>query len=167
MQTKYTTEELKRFWGKVDKISNPNNCWIWTAYKWRGYGKFGWHGKIYLAHRISYELAFGEFDPTLDILHKCDNPACVNPDHLFSGTHLDNMRDMINKGRDYKFQHFTGEKSAHHKLTDKQVVEIRLRYKNEKITQKQLGEIYKVDQTQISHIVLNKQRILDASQTTH
>lgn len=89
--------DIDRFWSKVDKTSDPNGCWVWTAYKDpNGYGRF-YHGK--LCHRISYEINVGPIDKGLCICHHCDNPGCVNPDHLFVGTHQDNMDDKKRKGR--------------------------------------------------------------------
>ena len=86
------------FWKYVDKTSNPNGCWKWTGYTDpKGYGRFQIQ-KLYFAHRFSMLLA-GHNIEGWHILHSCDNPPCVNPDHLSLGTHADNMRDMKNKGR--------------------------------------------------------------------
>lgn len=94
-----TTED--RFWSHVIKI---DGCWIWTASKrYKGYGAFCWRRDGVLiqgrAHRYSYELHYGTFPDELFVLHKCDNPPCVNPKHLFLGTVLDNNLDMCRKGR--------------------------------------------------------------------
>ena len=104
-----TVEE--RFWEKVDK-KNKNGCWMWIGHT-RGngklqYGKFDIHGKQISAHRMSWILTNGDI-PDIHgtdkrgtcILHKCDNTLCVNPSHLFVGTHADNMRDKVIKGRDW------------------------------------------------------------------
>ena len=85
-------------------ITEPNTgCWIWiAALSNKGYGKIGrgmrqdGHEP---AHRISWELNYGPIPEGLHVLHKCDNPPCVNPNHLFLGTHGDNMRDSVTKGR--------------------------------------------------------------------
>jgi hypothetical protein len=75
-------------------------CWLWVGQCWsNGYGYVRYNGKAESAHRYIYRLYKGEFDPSLDMLHHCDVPSCVNPDHLFLGTHTDNMRDMHKKGR--------------------------------------------------------------------
>jgi transposase len=98
---------IARFWSLVDK-SGPTQphcpelgqCWLWTAAKSSaGYGSFGvpGEGQKY-AHRLSLALA-QETKPALQVLHRCDNPACVRPSHLFQGTAADNMQDMLRKGR--------------------------------------------------------------------
>lgn len=96
------TEEVKaRFFTYVRK---GDGCWEWTAVRLnkkasRAYGRFTIHRRQYLAHRVSWTISNGPIPPLLGVLHRCDNPQCVNPDHLFLGTHVDNMRDMWNKGK--------------------------------------------------------------------
>lgn len=78
-------------------------CWNFNgAINATGYGVFRYGGKVQLAHRASYIISCGEIPDGLHVLHRCDNPLCVNPSHLFLGTHLDNMKDMSNKGRRYR-----------------------------------------------------------------
>lgn len=91
---------MERFWSKVNKT---DGCWIWTAYRDdKGYGCFGFRGKVWKAHRVAYELATGPIPTGAHILHSCDNPSCVNPEHLRAGTHADNMRDKVARGRDFQ-----------------------------------------------------------------
>lgn len=89
---------VERFWSRVD-VRGPDECWLWTSGTWKGYGKVYRDGKRIPAHKFSYELENGEVPDGLHVLHHCDNPSCVNPSHLFAGTHKDNMHDMIAKGR--------------------------------------------------------------------
>lgn len=91
---------MERFWSKVDK---SGECWYWTASRDpKGYGTFGFEGKVHKAHRIAYTLAFGEIPAGAHILHSCDNPPCVNPGHLRPGTHTENMQDKVMHGRHFQ-----------------------------------------------------------------
>jgi len=107
------------FWDNVHKTPD---CWLWTAGKTNGgYGKLTTYERVTkLAHRISWEIHFGEVPEGLCVLHHCDNPSCVRPDHLFLGTLNDNKQDCVVKER-----HSRGEKVNTSKLTEEQVKEIR------------------------------------------
>jgi len=104
----------ERFEQKCEPVTETG-CWIWTGcYSGKGrtgYGLFHTKtvktgAKMKKAHRVSYELYKEEIPEGMLVCHKCDNPACVNPDHLFLGSHIDNMKDMISKGR----AHFQNKK---------------------------------------------------------
>jgi hypothetical protein len=83
------------------KINKTPECWLWTAAKNpSGYGRFSFKGKLKYPHRLMFESATGKkIPPKMEIAHKCDNPSCVNPNHLFLATRLENTRDCIQKGR--------------------------------------------------------------------
>jgi len=92
-----------RFWTKVNRTNNTNDCWEWLTGKSKdGYGRFWFKGKNIRAHRYSWLIHFGSPPNNESVLHNCDNPICVNPNHLFVGTHDDNMKDKTKKGRQTK-----------------------------------------------------------------
>lgn len=87
------------FWCRVHK-AGADECWEWVGYKiHNGYGFLYWNGDKILAHRLAWTLTNGQVPETLYVCHHCDNRLCCNPEHLFLGTHTDNMRDMVAKGR--------------------------------------------------------------------
>lgn len=152
-----------RFWLNVNKngtipahCPELGNCWEWIgSFGGNGYGKLG-RGKNNLAHRISYELATGINPNELFVLHKCDNPKCVRPDHLFLGTQKDNMQDKVKKKRDVDR---SGEGSFNRKLDWNQVREIRQRYAQGNISMALLGIEYNISQGQIGRIIRNERWI--------
>jgi hypothetical protein len=89
-------KDRARFWGYVVK---GDGCWEWRNRLSRRYGRFAIGRRSAAAHRLSYVWAYGAFDEILLVCHRCDNPRCVRPDHLFLGTNADNMHDMKAKGR--------------------------------------------------------------------
>lgn len=133
--SRYASAE-ERFLAKVNKTST---CWLWTAAKAgprrMQYGVIFYQGKQERAHRVSYKMYVGPIPEGLFVLHTCDVPACVNPDHLWVGTQKQNMHDMIAKGRNLEGEtqpmHLRpacaarGEESGTSKLTDEEVVAIR------------------------------------------
>lgn len=122
-----------RFWEKVDQ-SSPDGCWLWTgARSPQGYGRFQSGGRVNgrssVASRFSWQLAFGPIPAGMFVLHRCDNPPCVRPDHLFLGTNSDNMADMVNKGRYVSRERLPrGEAHPCARLTEADVIEIRQRF---------------------------------------
>lgn len=114
-----------RLWAKVQK---GDGCWEWTGSRRNGYGRIGIRDpkpRLLSVHRLSYEMHFGPIPDGMHVCHHCDNPSCVRPDHLFLGTHSDNMRDKVAKGRDGGHRYKAGEKHRMAKLTREQVDEIR------------------------------------------
>ena len=163
------TSFLERFWEKVTKT---DRCWNWNAaHNEHRYGIFRIAGRNEKAHRVAWSIAFG--DPgALCVLHRCDNPPCVRPDHLFLGTQEENIQDMLQKGRgvpgialgEYlalardamrKAPHrrARGERAGNAKLSASDVASIRATYAAGMITQKQLGEKYGVTQANVSIIL--------------
>ena len=111
-----------RFWASVYK---SDGCWLWTGHvNGSGYGLIRWRGRQSLAHRISFELHRGPVPLGLFVLHRCDEPPCVNPDHLYVGTKADNARDMMERGRDFR-PHMAGETNGTARLTNAQAAQIR------------------------------------------
>lgn len=144
-------ERLLRYGGPPDN----NGCVNWTGSTRGGYGRLaafpGAHRMVHrnvTAHRVAYELAFGTIPHGALVLHHCDNRACVNPAHLFLGTHRANKADSVAKNR-----HVHGERSPRHKLTVQQVIEIRRRYAEGGVTKKSLGIEYHVSATVVWHIL--------------
>lgn len=122
-----------RFWDGVNKDGPEHptlgKCWvITTRFGPAGYGLISVYNKRVLCHRFSYELEYGPIPEGLDILHKCDNPPCVNPAHLFAGTHKENMNDRDRKGR-LGVEKRLGENAGSAILTEEQVREIRSIYR--------------------------------------
>lgn len=123
-----------RFWSKVRK--GPD-CWEWLAARGKnpsgslGYGQFSIGSRVdkdrrmHAAHRVAWSITNGEIPVGLNVLHRCDNQACVNPEHLFLGTQRDNVSDMIAKGRK---RPAVGDRHGSAKLTEDQVRKIRQEY---------------------------------------
>lgn len=120
---------VERFWEKVDRNGPvPRHrptlgpCWIWIASTSNGYGHIRNGDRGQLAHRLSWELNIGDIPKGLWVLHACDNPGCVNPNHLFLGTMQDNTADMVAKGR---HRVGVGEQARSAKLSPANVLAIR------------------------------------------
>lgn len=176
------TPPESRFWKKVHKT---DGCWLWTGARSRmGYGAWTpsasgpqpWP-KVH-AHRFSYELAYGPIPEGTCVLHACDTPACVRPDHLWLGSRVDNNLDKLQKGRQARGERHgsrthpeavprgerngarkhperlkRGEQRADSRLTDSQVMEIRRLYSAGGISQHALAKMIGVAQTTISRVV--------------
>lgn len=146
----FTDRQINNFWNKVSKKS-PDKCWNWLACcNDDGYGEQNISGKTLKAHKISWILHNGNIlAPGMCVCHKCDNRKCVNPRHLFLGTHTDNMRDMWSKGR----KSHRGERNSRAKLTKEDVQKIRNLYSAEYGQQPLLAKQFGVSRTMIGYIV--------------
>ena len=137
-----------KFWEKVDR---SDGCWIWQgSLNNRGYGQINLDGKRQLAHRVSWEMANGPIESGLNVLHHCDNPPCIRPDHLFLGTSQDNALDMVSKGR---HKGNPNGKTPKPNLDASQVTAIRELYKTGKYSQSELGERFGMCRMTINNIV--------------
>lgn len=140
-----------RFWGKVEKTET---CWLWkgTTRGHMRYGAISFKCKMLAVHRLSYEMHIGPIPPGLLVMHTCDVPRCVNPNHLKIGTNQDNIDDKMNKNRHHRTGP-RGEKSGIAKLTNSAVNTIRLLWQKGEHTQQQIADIFKVNQSQISRVI--------------
>lgn len=146
--TKHNLSLEDRFMSHVQKSDDPDGCWIWMgSNNGTGYSQFGINGKLYLAHRVSFALFVGMIPDGMEVCHSCDNRACVNPAHLFVGTAQDNSDDMVKKDRQAK-----GENHGQHKLTEKDVYQIREMSK-QGYTQQEVAEMFGINQSNICLIL--------------
>lgn len=131
-------KELLEF--NIERVTE-SGCWLWTGRtNPRGYGQIAVPNSRY-AHRVAYEAYKGSFDKNLFVCHKCDTPSCINPDHLFLGTHSDNMKDAIRKGRRSHIRppRLYGEQHALTKVTEAQALEIKFSTESTRKTAKRYG----------------------------
>lgn len=141
------------------RVSAETGCVEWTGpFTHYGYGRIRIEWKdeprrSFLAHRVAWEQAHGPIPEGMCVLHRCDNPPCANPEHLFLGTDADNVRDMHEKRRD----RCRGEEHGAHKLTDAEVVAIREAYTGGE-SHRSIARRYGVSQSHISKIMLGKTR---------
>jgi len=137
----------RRFWSFVNQHSG-SECWLWHGCMTNGYGQMSVCGTMYYAHRLSYCIHFK--DPgELETCHECNNKLCVNPNHLFLGTHQENVQHGFDTGRSSK-----GILNACAKLSESDVREIR--QLQDLVPQTQIAKMYNVSQTTIHYIFTGK-----------
>jgi hypothetical protein len=142
-----TDSDLERYWKYVEKT---DTCWLWKAsLNTYGYGCFWWNKKQWQAHRVAWIIAHGHIPEKL-LLHSCDNPRCVNPDHMREGTQKDNMLDKTSRKRQA-----VGERAGQAKLKEQQVLEIIEKHKNGQ-SMESLGRDYGVSATAVKYIVIGR-----------
>lgn len=149
MQIERTAEEVRSLFWKRVAILGHDECWEWRGCKTdSGYAQIWINKRGYYVHRIAWLLTHGDIPEGVFVLHRCDNRICVNLNHLFLGSHQDNMDDKVSKGRQH---HPRGELHGAAKLTDETVLRIRGMYPL--YNQYQLSEMFGVSQAHISHII--------------
>lgn len=134
-----------------------SGCWLWEKYvNHDGYGKIQIKDQFRLVHRVMWESVNGPIPEGMCVCHKCDVRSCANPNHLFIGTHTDNVRDMYKKGRWERKDDQNGENNRSSKLKRWEVERIRELYKTNKYTHKQLGRMFNTSRTNIGLILSGK-----------
>lgn len=137
---------VQRFWGKI-KVDINSDCWNWCGNKDKdGYGKIYYLGSHHRTHRVSYSIYKGKIPTDMCVLHRCDNPSCVNPNHLFIGTPADNNQDRAKKHRS---RNQNGVLNNRVKLSVDNVIYI-LEHKEKK--QQELASQFGISQIQVSRI---------------
>lgn len=150
MRPTYSVETIARF---EDKIAKTDDCWLWTAAANNlGYGQLRVAGKALYAHRISYEIYTGEIATGLVLRHTCDNPRCVNPQHLLLGTKRQNTRDAVERER-FGAQRKVGRA----KITWKMVDEIKKMLAPKTMTKAQIARHFNIHAKSVYHIEVGNQ----------
>jgi hypothetical protein len=141
--------DIERFEESFEKTPG---CWLWDKPQRKGYGTFMIAHQSMPSSRASWILYRGEIPDDLCVCHSCDNPQCVNPDHLFLGTYADNSADMVEKDRQAK-----GVQNGNSRLTESKVIEIRTLDANGAMSRRSIGRMFGVSGVTVKNIVDRKQ----------
>lgn len=144
-------ERIADFWSYVKKDGHPKGCWEWqkSCLKSGGYGQFNLNGDMWRTHVLSYVLTRGDIPDGIWICHECDNPKCVNPDHLFPGTPQDDMTDMIKKGR---ARHSHGEDRPMAIHTNEEVANLKALLLEGVMSRARLARMFNFDRSSVTKI---------------
>ncbi len=143
----------EKFWKKID-IRKSSKCWNWVgAIQNCGYGVIG-DGRygIVTTHRLSWEIHYGEIKDNLNVLHKCDNKRCVNPNHLYLGNHSDNMSDRMSRNPG-------NLGGGHQKIDNDDRMNIVSMYRSGNFLQRELSDMFGISRPYVSMLVNNRARI--------
>ncbi len=151
---------VDRFWDRVDRSGGDTVCWPWTgSINGRGYGQLrlppegdALRGRKTTAHRTAWRLTFGEIPGGMSVCHRCDNPRCANPAHLWLGTHAENLADMSRKGRAAR-----GDRSGMAKLDERRVIAVRRLLGMGAASRRELATLAGVSVGTIDNIATGKQ----------
>lgn len=138
-------------------INDVTGCWEWRKHRNNhGYGKLTINGRGCYAHRLAYQLVKGDLPQGMEVMHSCDNPACINPEHLSAGTHSQNMKDCTYRGRaKMPAVSVRGERNGAAKLREVDIRSIR-RLLDKGCTQREIADRFGISQSQVSHIKLGR-----------
>ena len=144
-------QQIEDFINHIDRSAGSNGCWVWKrGTTFGGYGCLNFNRKTTRTHRLMWILTTGPIPPDVELCHTCDNPPCCNPNHLFPGTHLENMQDMHKKNRNRQPK---GERNAWAKLTAAKVTLMRELYASGRFSFRSLAKEFGVSKTQARYIV--------------
>jgi hypothetical protein len=160
VRTEITEKRVKHFWSRVNKT---DGCWEWTLRPSTPFGYCRYNKE--LIHRFAWRVTYGEMPDGIQVLHKCDNPRCCRPDHLFLGTQLDNVRDMFKKGRAAKRVARRGDDNHWTTIKDAQVKEIIALYESGMV-QRHIAFKFGCSPAQVCRIVNRKSRAYDVPEQT-